>query len=130
MTTQVEKPEVRGRWEYIERRMRFRLPTFEGDEDTRCGQGVVAHWVPEGEAGQRQEGVDRPQTVQLHDGRPTSSSTQRRTSVFFFLNLCRNKKKLMRGCFLNLTQLKKKKERKKNQHNMCVFIYSFMRHVR
>lgn len=52
------------------------VPTFEGDEDAGRGHWVIAHRVPESEAGQCQEGVDCPQTVQLH-GRPTSSSTQR-----------------------------------------------------
>lgn len=51
------------------------VPTFEGDEDAGCGQWLIDHWVPESEGGQCQEGVDRPQTVQLHGG-PTSSTTQ------------------------------------------------------
>lgn len=63
--------------------------TFEGDEDARCSQWVIDHWVPENEAGQCQEGVDRPQTVQLHVW-PTSSSTQ---SVIFKRNLCKDKKR-------------------------------------
>lgn len=51
------------------------VPTFEGDEDAGRGQRLVGRRVPESEAGQCQEGVDRPQTVQLHGG-PTSSNSQ------------------------------------------------------
>lgn len=47
-------------------RMRLGLLTFEGDEDARRGQRVIDQRVAKGDAGQRQEGVDRPQSVQLH----------------------------------------------------------------
>lgn len=57
--------------------------TFERDEDTGRGHRLIDHWVPESKARQCQEGVDHPQTVQLHGG-PTSSTTQ---GVFFFLIL-------------------------------------------
>lgn len=43
-----------------------RVPTFEGDENTRCCQWLVEDGVPHSKAGQGQEGVDRPQTAQLH----------------------------------------------------------------
>lgn len=83
-------------------------PTFEGDEDAGCGQRVVDHRVPESEAGQCQEGVDRPQTVQLH-GRPTSSSTRRA----FQNNFCRDKwrKKQMWEGALSTWHCKKKKKK-------------------
>lgn len=42
------------------------VPTFEGDENARRCQWLVEDGVPQSEAGQGQEGVDRPQTVQLH----------------------------------------------------------------
>lgn len=41
-------------------------PTFEGDENAWCCQWLVEDGVPQSKAGQGQEGVDRPQTVQLH----------------------------------------------------------------
>lgn len=63
--------------------------TFEGYEDSGCSQNVIAHWGPESEAGQCQEGVDRPQTVQLH-GQPTSSSTE--TVIKQKRNHCRDKR--------------------------------------
>lgn len=75
------------------------VPTFEGDEDAGCGQWLIDHWVPESEGGQCQEGVDRPQTVQLHGG-PTSSTTQ---GVLF-----KKKKKVSAGT-------KKKKSREKRR---------------
>lgn len=57
--------------ESVEDEVQF--PTFKGDEDAGCSQWVIDHWVPESEGGQCQEGVDCPQTVQLH-GWPTPSS--------------------------------------------------------
>lgn len=44
----------------------IQAPTFEGDENTWCCQWLVEDGVPQSKAGQGQEGVDRPQTVQLH----------------------------------------------------------------
>lgn len=41
-------------------------PTFEGDEDARRCQRLVQDGVPQTEAGQGQEDVERPHTGQLH----------------------------------------------------------------
>lgn len=85
----------------------FQDLTFEGDEDSGGSQWVIDRWVSENEAGQCQEGVDRPKTVQQH-GRPTSSSTRR---VFLNKNLCRNKPK--RTCEKMVSQLNTAKKRRK-----------------
>lgn len=69
--------QTRNERQRVERGMRVEDedPTFEGDEDAGCCQRVIDHRVPQGEAGQCQEGVERPQIVQLH-GRLTSRRTQ------------------------------------------------------
>lgn len=75
----------------------MQVPTFEGDEDAGRGQRLVGRRVPESEAGQCQEGVDRPQTVQLHGG-PTSSNSQgvfknKKNKNKIKNRLCRDKEK-------------------------------------
>lgn len=51
------------------------VPTFEGDEDSGRGQRLVAHRdVAGGHAAQRQEAVQRPQSVQLHGCHTSSPS--------------------------------------------------------
>lgn len=62
-----------------------RVPTFEGDENTRCCQWLVEDGVPHSKAGQGQEGVDRPQTAQLHLW-PTSCGAR----GLIWSNLCRD----------------------------------------
>lgn len=62
------------------------LPTFEGYEDTWCSQWLIERWIPKREAGQCQEDVDRPQTVQLHL-RPTSSHTHTHQECLMFKSL-------------------------------------------
>lgn len=103
-------------------REQARVPTFEGDEDARRGQRVNAQLVPESEAGQCQEDMDRPQTVQLH-GRATSSGTPRAVnSFFYFFKSLQGQKETRekRRCVLNS---KLQKTEKGFATMCCLFIY-------
>lgn len=51
------------------------FPTFEGNKDPGCSQNLIAPLIPKSQTRQHQEGMERPQSFQLHSGK-TSKYTK------------------------------------------------------